>query len=482
MKTLISFLLLTISSIITAQVPGTLDSSFNQSGKLVLHFNESSNGNEGSSDIHVFADNSMLIASNVQFHNSQDVDMGLTKLDEFGNRDTAFGNNGQVTIAFDLGGALIDKVNDIVVYEDGRILLVGYVQGMNGNNDFALARLNSNGSLDDTFDNDGKLIIDFDEGGVTGDIALSVVLSPSNTFNAPNIIIVGDIDYLAGGSSIGLVKYDDSGSPLILTNSIFNPNISPNTTVGVIKIVKASAPINSYWILGYLIESNGTGESPYLIKIDSNGNVLMSNNSFVYDFVVPDSRLDNGYYGVAKKPDSDEFIFIGYDDHNGVGLRDCSLLGVDVHSDDFDPIWAEDNLNIHTNSTSTDMFGVCYDGVFNESDQLIIAGDVKPNSSADRDMALFKLNDINVADLFGNGALVYSSIDTTFGNQGGIDVAFDVGGASSDNFDSAYFLTLSPDGSILALGDVQYQGTKDRTAVIKVFGGGKDVIFKSDFE
>ena len=28
----------------------------------------------------------------------------------------------------------------------------------------------------------------------------------------------------------------------------------------------------------------------------------------------------------------------------------------------------------------------------------------------------------------------------------------------------------------------EYQGTKDRTAVIKVFGGGKDVIFKSDFE
>ncbi len=65
-----------------------------------------------------------------------------------GNLDETFGMAGSVNLGF--------KINRIIVQDDGRIVVGGTANG-----DFALARLNSDGSLNYTFGDNGKTITDF---------------------------------------------------------------------------------------------------------------------------------------------------------------------------------------------------------------------------------------------------------------------------------------------------------------------------------
>src|SRR3990172_6796608 len=63
-----------------------------------------------------------------------------------GSPDPTFGNNGIVTTDFDNGSN--DVGNDIALQPDGKIVVAGYGGQVSG---FALARYNSDGSLDTTF-------------------------------------------------------------------------------------------------------------------------------------------------------------------------------------------------------------------------------------------------------------------------------------------------------------------------------------------
>src|SRR5690606_21251244 len=81
--------------------------------------------------------------------------------------DASFDADGKVTI--DLGGT--DEAHGVVVQPDGKIVVAG---STSSNNDFAVARLNADGSLDATFDTDGKVTPTF--GGV--DVGRDVALQP----------------------------------------------------------------------------------------------------------------------------------------------------------------------------------------------------------------------------------------------------------------------------------------------------------------
>ena len=62
---------------------------------------------------------------------------------------------GKAIIPVGTGG---DYGNALTLQADGKILVAGYSQG-SSNYDFSLIRLNADGSLDTSFDGDGKAII-----------------------------------------------------------------------------------------------------------------------------------------------------------------------------------------------------------------------------------------------------------------------------------------------------------------------------------
>ena len=67
--------------------------------------------------------------------------------------------SGEVATGF--GANQNSAAKGVVIQPDGKIIVAGFA-GPNGSQEFALARYNSNGSLDNSFDGDGKQTTDFD--------------------------------------------------------------------------------------------------------------------------------------------------------------------------------------------------------------------------------------------------------------------------------------------------------------------------------
>jgi competence ComEA-like helix-hairpin-helix protein len=129
---------------------------------------------------------------------SSDFDFALARYNSDGSLDKTFDNDGRVTTDF---GNSIDWGNDIELLPDGRIIVVGTREdGMKF--DFALARYNSDGSLDKTFDRDGKVITDFKKGRDTGS---AVMLQLDG-----RIVVAGGSHTTT--SDFALARYNSNGS------------------------------------------------------------------------------------------------------------------------------------------------------------------------------------------------------------------------------------------------------------------------------
>lgn len=75
---------------------------------------------------------------------------GLTRYTANGALDTSFGTNGIVTSSLSAG---TDQANAVVIHPDGSIIVAGF-----SGNDFAVARYNSDGTLDSSFSTNGFVI------------------------------------------------------------------------------------------------------------------------------------------------------------------------------------------------------------------------------------------------------------------------------------------------------------------------------------
>ena len=87
-------------------------------------------------------------------------DFAVVRLTTSGQLDTSFGAGGKTTV--DLGG-FVDIAHSVSVQSNGKIVLVGNSSPTANSNirNPGLARFNSNGSLDTTFGNGGKVVSDF---------------------------------------------------------------------------------------------------------------------------------------------------------------------------------------------------------------------------------------------------------------------------------------------------------------------------------
>ncbi|MBK7346135.1 MAG: hypothetical protein IPI98_04295 [Chitinophagaceae bacterium] len=90
-----------------------------------------------------------------------------------------------------------DIAYSIAMQTDGKIVVAGQ-SDISGNNDFVLVRYNSNGSLDNSFDTDGKLTISI--GFAQDEAALAIQANG-------NILIAG-----SNGSNFIAARFNANGS------------------------------------------------------------------------------------------------------------------------------------------------------------------------------------------------------------------------------------------------------------------------------
>lgn len=209
-------------------------------------------------------------------------DFAVVRLNINGSYDTTFDADGKATFSIGNGN---DEAYGIALQADGKIVLTG--QTNNGNNfDFATIRLNSNGSLDTTFANSGKAIEQFSG----QDYGRSVDIDSNG-----KIIIVG----MGTTNKLYAIRYNMNGS---LDTTFDNDGILAST----INLASSTSTIDY------------TLRKPK-IKYLSNGKILISgtsNSNFALIQLNNNGSLDNtfGSNGIVDfnvlASDSSNFLFV----------------------------------------------------------------------------------------------------------------------------------------------------------------------------
>jgi uncharacterized delta-60 repeat protein len=144
---------------------GSPDASFGNSGKVTTDV--LSNHSGVASAVAVQRDGRIVVAGRA--NSSTSTDFALVRYNSDGSLDVHFGNAGKVTTDF----RSADEVRAIALQRDGKIVAAGTTSS-GADNDFALARYRTDGSLDPSFGDGGKVITDFfgDSSEAASDVAI----------------------------------------------------------------------------------------------------------------------------------------------------------------------------------------------------------------------------------------------------------------------------------------------------------------------
>jgi uncharacterized delta-60 repeat protein len=195
-------------------------------------------------DVAIQADGKIVGAGHIRTVGSGIENFAIARFNSDKTADIYFGNGGVNTVNWGPGSATIHRATSLFIQPSGRIVVGGYALFQPFNFDFAIARFNSHGFLDDGFGTGGKVITQF---GPNHEEITSVVGQPDGKIVAVGYITSqSDIDYAVarydGGDSNTLgnrtpFDYDGDGRADV---SVFRPSTgvwyifySGNSTVGV---------------------------------------------------------------------------------------------------------------------------------------------------------------------------------------------------------------------------------------------------------
>jgi uncharacterized delta-60 repeat protein len=136
---------------------GDLDPTFGVGGKLTTEFSSK----EGFVNTVVWQTDGKLVSAGESGASESNPKLALARHNADGSLDTTFGGDGEVTTDFT---SKEDFATALAIQSDGKIVAVGEAGGGGPNPKFAVARYNADGSLDTSFSADGKLTTDFSQG------------------------------------------------------------------------------------------------------------------------------------------------------------------------------------------------------------------------------------------------------------------------------------------------------------------------------
>jgi uncharacterized delta-60 repeat protein len=337
-----------------------------------------------------------------------DYDFAAARLNPDGTPDASFSGDGKTSINF--GWDQDDQCFDAALQADGKLVMVGGTEGLVlHDEDFALARLRIDGSLDDSFDGDGKVQTGF---GDFYDRAYAVAIQPSDL----RIVVVGQGD-LAPGTGRAARYYSSDGSlddsfggdgkmnlPLIAHDVVVN-------TAGKIALIG----IDPSWVARALrLNANGSLDPEW----QTDGDVIVDTD--IHERPSLSLLADGRVLTVVPK-----------------GL-DCRL----------GQWWADgivDDGGRQAAAFADATFGpgaheLAYDMAVQADGKVVLAGEVSTPGYSETDFALVRI-------------LPDGLLDTSFGVRGRVWL-------SLGNHDYARAVVIQPDGKIVVAG---YTGTGNAT-------------------
>ena len=194
-----------IPSMASAIADGALDTTFGTGGKVTTAVGV---GDEGKA-IAIQSNGKILVVGNDM------ADFEVVRYNTDGSLDTTFDTDGKVTT--DIGTSTTDSANAVAIQSDGKIVATG---SSGSSTDFAVVRYTTTGTLDTTFDTDGKQTTDI--GTSTSDTGSAVAIQSDS-----KIVVAGRIS-VSGPPVFAVARYE-----VTATSPSSSSTSSTSTTVAV---------------------------------------------------------------------------------------------------------------------------------------------------------------------------------------------------------------------------------------------------------
>lgn len=161
-------------------------------------------------DVAVQPDGNIVVAGSA--FDGDDSKFAIARYDGNGTLDPSFSGDGKTMLTVNDNTA---SARNLTLLDNGKILIAGNLQRANGYSDFALLRLNSNGSIDTSFHGDGWVLTPITSGDAT-DVGAAIVLQ-SNTIDHDNTndkIVLGGFSGNLNNSDydFAVVRYLNNGT------------------------------------------------------------------------------------------------------------------------------------------------------------------------------------------------------------------------------------------------------------------------------
>jgi uncharacterized delta-60 repeat protein len=294
--------------------------------------------NDDSRDIAILADGKILLGGS-SITNFGESSFAILKLNANGTVDNSFNADGKALNEF---AGYDAYAYSIAVQSDGKILMGGSVDFI-GNDQFAVMRLTANGDPDNSFDGDGKLILNVQGlvekiiiqpdgkillAGTSNSKATLVRLNSDgtldNAFGLNGIVAInitefsqgtsvalqsdGKIVFAGGEASSGrsqvfVARYNADGSPdnTFDGDGLLTPNLNSTTSLGQSLVIQ---PDGKIVIGGYAGSAPGSTSFDFLfVRFNSDGSF---DNSFGTQGIVKIDYGNNNYdnlFDIALQPD-----------------------------------------------------------------------------------------------------------------------------------------------------------------------------------
>lgn len=250
---------LAVTTTAASAAPGSLDSSFAASGKAIASYGATEAGNA----VAVMPNGKIVVAGTTNVLGS--TDFAVLRYNANGTLDTTFDGDGGVIS--DLGAASVDVATCVAVQPDGKILVGGHTTAESATSDFVVVRYNVDGSLDNFFGGDGKVVYNH-SGDPEEGRAIKV--------QSDGKIVLAGISHIGNKPDFAIIRFLSDGT----LDSTFDGGGYAEFIIGINDEEEAAnaiaiQPDGKYVLAGYVF--NGLSNDFAVIRLNSNGSV---DNSF----------------------------------------------------------------------------------------------------------------------------------------------------------------------------------------------------------
>lgn len=412
---------------------GSLDTTFAGTGKTITMVGMS---NDSGRSVIQQRDGKLVVAGSSS--NGSNDDFALARYNINGTRDTTFNGIGKVITAI---GAGDDHAYSVIQQADGKLVVAG--SSYNGSNDdFAIVRYNTDGSLDTSFAADGKLITAM---GTSYDYAYSVIQQTDG-----KLVVAGtSYSQVVGAYTFALARYNADGS----LDTTFDGDGKLTTLIG--------ATSSAYSVIqqgdGKLVAAGSASSMGFsvdfaLVRYNTDGSL---DTTFSGDGKVTTATSGRGARSLIQQADG-KLVVVGPDAGKVIMMRYSADGSLDVGFDGDGKVATDP-----TNGAGTYL-------MFDDGAQSVI-------QQADGKLVVASC-DVYSSDMFGGtgsdfALLRYNmdgSLDTTFSGDGRLTTAISV------SRDVVYSLIQQANGKLVAAGYAGNQRGGTEFAVARYESGQLD--------